>query len=110
MTNYVLITPEIEDTPSAKRKIGKTFLACAVVEKLRSEHNKVLHIDEDVSNTDFVTQKISEDILKHKLIQGQTYDYIVIAGLTHDVETAFRVLRKLFYPQNTKTIKLQSLS
>lgn len=107
MTNYVLITPEIQDQP---RYIGKTFLASAIVEKLRAEHKVVLHIDESVVDTDIETRKVNADILKGALIRGRKYDYIVIAGTTHDVENAFRVLRTQYYPENIKTIKLQSLS
>lgn len=110
MSNYVLITPEIEVSEATVRNIGKTFIASAVVERLRADRKTVLHIDESRDDGDFITSKINDEIMKGAIIRKRVYDYIVIAGKTQDVENAFRILRRQYYPQNIKTIKLQSLS
>jgi len=108
MTEYILITPEI-DADGLGRNIGKTFIAQAVVDKLRGRHKTVLHFDEDMVESEFITRNATVESLK-QTCTGKSYDFIVLAGMTRDVENAFRILRRSFYPSNTKTIKLQNLS
>lgn len=110
MSNYILITPEITDTLHSTRKIGKTFVASAIVTKLRIDGYTALYVDESEQDTNFDTRTVNDDILNNYKLRGKVYDYIVIAGLTKNVETAFRTLRKVYYPEFIKTIKVQSLS
>ncbi len=110
MATYILITPEIEYSESTVRNIGKSFVAQAIASKLQEQMKSVLVVGESKEDSDFTLHQIVPNILTHSLIMGKTYDYVILAGLTEEVEDAFRILRTQWYPTNTKTIKLQSFS
>lgn len=99
MTTYTLIVPEV---PNVFRNIGKSAVARALQASKEASGRTVLLIDESEANV--TTPKFNDDSLAK--LGGDHYDDVIIAGKGVDVENAYRLCRRLFYPTQTFMVKL----
>ena len=99
MTTYTLIVPEVSNV---FRNIGKSAVANALKASKEAQGRSVLLIDE--SDTNPTTPKFGDSNLEK--LHGDHYDDVIIAGKGYDVENAYRLIRRLFYPTQTFMVKL----